>query len=148
MSELFDENLLYNKLKGVLEVKNILLRDLYKKAEIDVDELFSQLISWRDAIKDYVADTHSFLTQAVKENKNILLEGQLGALRDTDHGIYPMVTSSSTLAGYGAVGAGIPPYAIKDIITVVKAYSSCVDCFSLLIKHRKFYEEIQETECL
>ena len=126
VSELFDENLLYNKLKGVLEVKNILLRDLYKKAEIDVDELFSQLISWRDAIKDYVADTHSFLTQAVKENKNILLEGQLGALRDTDHGIYPMVTSSSTLAGYGAVGAGIPPYAIKDIITVVKAYSSCV----------------------
>ena len=126
VSELFDENLLYNKLKGVLEVKNILLRDLYKKAEIDVDELFSQLISWRDAIKDYVADTHSFLTQAEKENKNILLEGQLGALRDTDHGIYPMVTSSSTLAGYGAVGAGIPPYAIKDIITVVKAYSSCV----------------------
>ena len=126
VSELFDEDLLYSKLKGVLEVKNILLRDLYKKPEIDVDELFKQLIGWRDAIKDYVADTHAFLTQAVKEDKNILLEGQLGALRDTDHGIYPMVTSSSTLAGYGAVGAGIPPYAIKDIITVVKAYSSCV----------------------
>ncbi len=63
---------------------------------------------------------------AIKEGKNVLLEGQLGSLKDPDFGIYPMTTSSSTLAGYGAVGAGIPPYEITDIITVVKAYSSAV----------------------
>ncbi len=126
VSELFDEEHLYKKLDGILEVKNIMLRTLYKKPEIDKDELFAKLIGWREEIKDFVADTHSFINKAVKEGKNILLEGQLGALRDTDHGIYPMVTSSSTLAGYGAVGAGIPPYEIKEIIATVKAYSSCV----------------------
>ena len=61
-----------------------------------------------------------------KEGKNILLEGQLGTLKDPDHGIYPMVTSSSTLAAYGAIGAGIPPYEIKQVVTVCKAYSSAV----------------------
>lgn len=74
----------------------------------------------------YVADTFTLLHKAVKEGKTILLEGQLGSLKDPDFGIYPMVTSSSTLAGYGAVGAGVPPYEIREIVTVVKAYSSAV----------------------
>ena len=77
-------------------------------------------------VKPYVADVSLFLHNAIKEGKNILLEGQLGALKDPDHGIYPMVTSSSTLAAYGAIGAGIPAAEIKDVVTVVKAYSSAV----------------------
>lgn len=77
-------------------------------------------------MEPYVCDVSAYLYEAVKEGKNILLEGQLGSLKDPDHGIYPMVTSSSTLAAYGAIGAGIPPYEIKNITTVVKAYSSAV----------------------
>ena len=106
MCELFDEDYAYQKLKGVLEVKNVLLRDLYHKPELSADEVFENLMKQRDAIRPYVGDTFRFLRSALKEGKNILLEGQLGALKDPDYGIYPMVTSSSTLAGYGAVGAG------------------------------------------
>lgn len=77
-------------------------------------------------VAPYVCDVAAYLHQAIKDGKNILLEGQLGSLKDPDFGIYPMVTSSSTLAAYGAIGAGIPPYEIKEIVTVVKAYSSAV----------------------
>ena len=126
MCELFDEDYAYQKLKGVLEVKNVLLRDLYHKPELSADEVFENLMKQRDSIRPYVGDTFRFLRSALKEGKNILLEGQLGALKDPDYGIYPMVTSSSTLAGYGAVGAGLPPYAIRDIVVVCKAYSSAV----------------------
>ena len=126
MCELFDEDYAYQKLKGVLEVKNVLLRDLYHKPELSANEVFENLMKQRDAIRPYVGDTFRFLRSALKEGKNILLEGQLGALKDPDYGIYPMVTSSSTLAGYGAVGAGLPPYAIRDIVVVCKAYSSAV----------------------
>lgn len=126
LCELFDESYAYEKLKGVLDVKNMLITELYKKPALDADELFAQLMQQRDAIAPYVGDTFHFLRDAVKNDKNILLEGQLGALKDPDYGIYPMVTSSSTLAGYGAIGAGLPPYTIKDIVVVVKAYSSAV----------------------
>ena len=126
LCELFDEEYFYEKLKGVLEVKNVLLEQLYHKPALAVDEVFSQMIRLRDAIRPYVGDTFRFLQDARRDGKNILLEGQLGALKDPDYGIYPMVTSSSTLAGYGAIGAGLPPYAIEDIIVVVKAYSSAV----------------------
>ncbi|HHV50607.1 MAG TPA: adenylosuccinate synthase [Clostridiales bacterium] len=124
--ELFDEKTAYEKLKNVLAVKNLLLKQLYNKPVLDADEVFTELLILRDKIAPYVGDVFQFLRKAIKEGKNILLEGQLGALKDPDFGIYPMVTSSSTLAGYGAVGAGIPPYEIKDIIAVVKAYSSAV----------------------
>lgn len=126
ISELYDEAYLREKLESVLAVKNILLEHLYNKPQLSVDELFNQLIEWRDAIDPYVADTVAYLGTAVKEGKTILLEGQLGSLKDPDFGIYPYTTSSSTLAGYGAVGAGLPPYEIKDIIAVTKAYSSAV----------------------
>jgi adenylosuccinate synthase len=126
ISELYDEAYLREKLESVLAVKNILLEHLYNKPQLSVDELFNQLIEWRDAIDPYVADTVAYLGAAVKEGKTILLEGQLGSLKDPDFGIYPYTTSSSTLAGYGAVGAGLPPYEIKDIIAVTKAYSSAV----------------------
>ena len=124
--ELFDEEYLYDKLKRVLEVKNLIIENVYHKPTLDVDEVFKTLLEYRDMIKPYVANTTEFIHNAIKEGKNILLEGQLGSLKDPDHGIYPMVTSSSTLAGYGAVGADIPPYEIKDIAVVTKAYSSAV----------------------
>ena len=126
VSELFDEALLKEKVDRVCEMKNILLEHLYHKPAIDPKELFNTLLEYRDMIRPYVCDVSKFLHDAIKEGKNILLEGQLGSLKDPDHGIYPMVTSSSTLAAYGAIGAGIPPYEIKNITTVVKAYSSAV----------------------
>ena len=126
VSELFDEKALREKLVRVLEIKNALIVHLYKKAPIDVDELFEEVKEYAQIVKPFVADTLTFLYDAIKAGKRILLEGQLGSMKDPDMGIYPMVTSSSTLAGYGAVGAGIPPYEIKDVVTVVKAYSSAV----------------------
>lgn len=124
--DLFYEDELREKLKSVCEVKNLLLEHVYHKPLLDVDELFNTLMEYRDMIKPYVADTGAFIRKAIKEGKNILLEGQLGSLKDPDFGIYPMVTSSSTLAGYGCVGAGIPAHEIKDIVCVTKAYSSAV----------------------
>lgn len=126
LCELFDEQRALDKLRRVLETKNILLEHLYHKPKLDAPALFDTLRRQRDALSPYVGDTFHFLHQAVRENRSILLEGQLGAMKDPDFGIYPMVTSSSTLAGYGAVGAGLPPYAIQDVICVVKAYSSAV----------------------
>lgn len=126
VNELFDEATLEEHLKRVIEIKNVQLRDLYHKPELQYDELLATMHEYRDLIRPYLCDTGKFLQEALKEGKTILLEGQLGTLKDTDHGIYPMVTSSSTLAGYGTVGAGIPPYEIKDIIAVTKAYSSAV----------------------
>ncbi|NLW10894.1 MAG: adenylosuccinate synthetase, partial [Clostridiaceae bacterium] len=123
---LYDDAYMREKLESVLTVKNVILEHLYHKPTLSVDEIFAQLVEWRDAIKPYVADTVSYLYKAVQEVKMILLEGQLGSLKDPDFGIYPFTTSSSTLAGYGAVGAGLPPYEIKDIIAVTKAYSSAV----------------------
>ncbi len=124
--ELFQEEELKEKIKNVLEVKNLILEHIYHKPLIDADELYNTLKEYGEMIKPYVIDSVQFMHDAVKSGKNILLEGQLGSLKDPDFGIYPFTTSSSTLAGYGAVGAGVPPYEIKEIITVVKAYSSAV----------------------
>ena len=126
VSELFDDDLLKEKTERVCEIKNVLLEHLYHKPLLDPKELYDELVSYREMIRPYVCDVSAYLHNAIKEGKRILLEGQLGSLKDPDHGIYPMVTSSSTLAAYGAIGAGIPPYEIKDITTVVKAYSSAV----------------------
>ncbi len=126
VSELFDENLLVEKVESVCRTKNVLLEHLYHKPLIDTKELLATLHEYRDMVAPYVCDVSVYLNQALKEGKTILLEGQLGTLKDPDHGIYPMVTSSSTLAAYGAIGAGLPPYEIKEIVTVCKAYSSAV----------------------
>lgn len=126
VSELFDEETLKEKVARVTEQKNIMLEHMYHKPLINPDELLETLHEYRDIVKLYVCDVSLYLNNAIKEGKTILLEGQLGTLKDPDFGIYPMVTSSSTLASYGAIGAGIPCYEIKDIITVVKAYSSAV----------------------
>ena len=126
VSELFDEDLLKEKVKRITEQKNILLKHLYHKPQINPNELLETLYEYRQMVAPYVADVSLFLHEANRAGKTILLEGQLGTLKDPDHGIYPMVTSSSTLAAFGAIGAGIAPYEIKQIITVCKAYSSAV----------------------
>lgn len=128
VSELFgDKESLYEHIDHVLDLKNVLYTELYHKRPLNRDQVYEKLMEYRDDLAPYVADTTTLLYNAVKEGKTILLEGQLGSLKDPDLGIYPMVTSSSPLAGFGAVGAGgIPPYAIQKIVTVVKAYSSAV----------------------
>ena len=126
VSELFDEAARKEKVTGICEKKNVMLEHLYHKPLLKPEEIFEELMSYKKMLEPYVCDVSLFLWNALKEGKEILLEGQLGSLKDPDHGIYPMVTSSSTLAGYGAVGAGVPPYEIKKIITVCKAYSSAV----------------------
>ena len=126
VSELFEEETLREKVERICEMKNVLLEHLYHKPLLNPDELFETMLEYRKMVEPYVGDVSAFLDQAIKDGKELLLEGQLGTLKDPDHGIYPMVTSSSTLAAYGAVGAGIPPYEIKKVITVVKAYSSAV----------------------
>lgn len=126
VSELFDEALLAEKVERVCQTKNVLLEHLYHKPLIDTAELLNTLYEYRDMVAPYVCDVSAFLDKALKAGKTVLLEGQLGTLKDPDHGIYPMVTSSSTLAAYGAIGAGLPPYEIREIITVCKAYSSAV----------------------
>lgn len=126
VSELFDDEILKNRVNKIVVQKNVLLKYLYKKPELDPEEILSTLREYRDIIAPYVTDVSAYLYKALKEGKNVLLEGQLGSMKDPDHGIYPMVTSSSTLAAYGAIGAGIPPYEIKRICAVTKAYSSAV----------------------
>ncbi len=126
VSELFDDALLAEKVERTVETKNVLLEHLYHKPLIDPKELLATLHEYRDMVAPYVCDVSAYLDQAIRDGKTILLEGQLGTLKDPDHGIYPMVTSSSTLAAYGAIGAGIPPYEIRQIVTVCKAYSSAV----------------------
>ena len=127
VSELFgDMDELKEKCERICTLKNVMLVHLYHKDPLNADEIFNTLMEYKEMVKPFVCDTSAFLHQALKDGKKILLEGQLGSMKDPDHGIYPMVTSSSTLAAYGAIGAGVPPYEIKQIITVCKAYSSAV----------------------
>lgn len=127
VSELFaDESYLRDKIANVCVQKNVLLENLYHKPALDPDKLYEELMEYKEMVAPYVCDVSKYLWDAIRDGKNILLEGQLGSMKDPDHGIYPMVTSSSTLAAYGAIGAGIPPYEIKQIIAVCKAYSSAV----------------------
>ncbi len=126
ISELFDEETLIPKIAQVCETKNVLLEHLYHKPLLDPEQILETLRGYRTMVEPYVCDVSAYLDEAIKEGKVILLEGQLGTLKDPDHGIYPMVTSSSTLAAYGAIGAGVPPYEISRIVAVCKAYSSAV----------------------
>ncbi len=127
VSELFmEESGLKEKIERVILQKNVILEHLYHAPALQAEEIYKELMEYRRMVEPYVCDVSAYLWNAVQDGKNILLEGQLGTLKDPDHGIYPMVTSSSTLAAYGAIGAGIPPYEIQQVITVCKAYSSAV----------------------
>ena len=142
VSEIFDDELIEEKAARVCEQKNVLLEHLYHKPLLKPEDIVKELKEYREMVAPYVCDVSSYLYEAIKEGKNILLEGQLGTLKDPDHGIYPMVTSSSTLAAYGAIGAGIPPYEIKQVITVCKAYSSAVGAGEFVSEI--FFEEADE----
>lgn len=143
VSELFlEEAALKEKIEHVLLQKNTMLEHLYHVPALKAEEIYQELMEYKNMVAPYVCDVSTYLWNAVKEGKRILLEGQLGTLKDPDHGIYPMVTSSSTLAAYGAIGAGIPPYGIKQIITVCKAYSSTVGAGAFVSEI--FGEEAQE----
>jgi adenylosuccinate synthase len=127
LCELYDDEAeLQAKIASVLHLKNLVIDAVYHQPPIDPDELFRTLVEWREWTRPYVCNTLEYLHRALKEGKKIMLEGQLGSLKDPDHGIYPFTTSSHTVAGFATIGAGIPPYAIKEVTTVVKAYSSAV----------------------
>ncbi len=126
VNELFDETLMRARLAKAITQKNVLLQHLYGRPPLSVDEIVAQVAALRDRLAPYVADTTTLLLDAVEAGKTVLVEGQLGTLRDPDHGIYPYPTSSSPLAGFASVGAGVPPWSIGRIIAVTKAYSSCV----------------------
>lgn len=119
-------NSLKSRLKDICEKNNIIFKHLYDAKELNYIELYEELCRNAEIIQNKVCDTSKYLNQAIAENKKILLEGQLGALKDIDHGIYPYVTSASTLAGYASVGAGIPPYKITNVVAITKAYSTAV----------------------
>ncbi len=126
VSELSDLPALRTKVEDICLKKNILLKYLYGHEELSADAVMEELEEYKELLAPYVCDTSLLLEQAVRDGKEILLEGQLGTLKDPDHGIYPMVTSSSTLASFGAIGAGIAAHAIQRVVTVTKAYSSAV----------------------
>ena len=126
VSELFDEEALKEKVVRICETKNVTLEHLYHKPLLKPEDIMNELMEYKKMVEPYVCDVSLYLWNALKEGKQVLLEGQLGTLKDPDHGIYPMVTSSSTLAAYGAIGAGLPPYEIRKVVTVCKAYSSAV----------------------
>jgi adenylosuccinate synthase len=126
VAELYDLERLTSRLESSLAAKNVLLQHLYNQPPIRVEDLLPAILEWAAFLKPFVKDTTTLLNQALREGKKVLVEGQLGSLRDPDHGIYPFTTSSSTLAGFAAVGAGVPPHQISHVLAVVKAYSSCV----------------------
>ncbi|MEG0940754.1 MAG: adenylosuccinate synthase [Oscillospiraceae bacterium] len=126
VNELFDDELVKTRLKNICTIKNTLLEHLYHKPLLNPDELYAEVVKQRELIAPFVGNAALIIRNALKENKNVLLEGQLGTLKDTDFGIYPFVTSSNTIAGYGAVGAGIPPTELSSVVAVTKAYSSAV----------------------
>ena len=124
--QLYDEEILRSRLEIALVKKNVLLSELYHKDKVDLDELVRYLQDIAEKIRPMVCDTTRFLFEADRAGKVILLEGQLGTLRDPDHGIYPYTTSSSPLAAFGCIGAGVSPTSLKKIYAVTKAYSSAV----------------------
>jgi adenylosuccinate synthase len=126
LNEVFDSALVRARLSKSLAQKNVLVEKLYGRQPVSVEEVVAEVEGWRDGIAPYMDDTTTLLLEAVKAGKSILVEGQLGTLRDPDHGIYPYPTSSSPLAGFASVGAGVPPWSITTVVAVTKAYSSCV----------------------
>ncbi len=127
VSEIYDDAYIKNRLTNILTAKNKSIAALYgEDKQINIEEMYEYLIKFRDKLKPYLCNTVKLLNDKIKNNETIILEGQLGTLRDLDNGIYPFTTSSSPLAGFGTVGAGIPPYEIKKIYAITKAYSSCV----------------------
>ena len=134
LNELFDEKVLRERLDKICTLKNVLFEHLYHKPTLDPNELYDQLMVWRDQVGPYMANTQKVVSDALQEGKTVLLEGQLGSMRDPDFGIYPFTTSSHTLAGFGCVGVGVSPTQIKQITAVSKAYSSAVGAGAFVVR--------------
>ncbi|OUN08240.1 adenylosuccinate synthase [Flavonifractor sp. An92] len=126
VADLYNEERLKEQLDHICTLKNVLLEHLYHKPLLDPNALFEELMGYRDALKPYVGDAVTFVHKALAEGKQVLLEGQLGSMKDPNLGICPMTTSSHTLAGFGTVGGAVPPTSIRDVVVVTKAYSSSV----------------------
>ena len=125
MGDLLRPDFLRQRLESLLPRKNRTLRD-FEVEEVDLEDLMTQAAHWREAIGHRIVDTLPRLREAVKSGQQVLLEGQLGVMRDLDWGIYPYVTSSNPTAAAAAVGAGIPAAHITDVVGVVKCYSTAV----------------------
>ena len=124
--DLFYPDELKEKLASVCEVKNLLLKYVYHKPLLDVDELFNTLMEYKDMIEPYVADTGAFIRQAIKDGKEVLFEGAQGTLLDLDMGTYPYVTSSHPVSGGCCIGSGVGPTAIDEIVGICKSYTTRV----------------------
>ena len=126
MGELADRDALKARLADILEWKNLFIVNGYHHDPIDLDEMMDWIDTYAMPFKDYVCDTTDYLSEAIEDNKSLLFEAQLGALRDIDYGIYPYTSGSSTIAAYAPIGAGIPEARLDNIIGIMKAYSTCV----------------------
>ncbi len=126
MGELLHPEYLANRLKGILEWKNLTISGVYGAEPDDFDEVYNWVMEYGKKLAPYICDTTEFLSKAERDGKNIMFEAQLGALRDIDFGIYPYTSSSYSIAGYACIGAGIPGSHVDRTIGIVKAYSTCV----------------------
>ncbi len=126
MGDLLDPAALEKKLPGIIEWKNLTLAGGYGAPEVEVSAMLAWLKRFGDPLLPHISDTGAYLEQAADAGKNIIFEAQLGSLRDIDFGIYPYTSSSSTIAAYAPIGAGIPGRRLDEVIGITKAYSSCV----------------------
>ncbi len=126
VQDLYDESILRKKVEGSLASKNQTLVKVYNRRAVDVEQIVSELLSYADKLKPYLANTSLLLHEALERGDNVLLEGGQGTLLDVDHGTYPFVTSSNPTAGGAATGSGIGPTKITRVIGIVKAYTTRV----------------------
>ncbi len=127
MGDLFEpREVLYEHVKNILDYKNLTISKVYDAQPNTIDAIMMWLSEYGDALKPYICDVGEYLGNAAREGKNIMFEAQLGALRDIDFGIYPYTSSSSTIAAYAPIGAGIPGRKLDYTLGIMKAYSSCV----------------------
>jgi adenylosuccinate synthase len=126
MADLLDKQYLTERIHTILDKKNRIIKLVYGGEVVSDSDMVNYAYDYGQKLKQYICDIMPVVQNTLKEDKKILLEGQLGVMRDLDWGIYPFTTSSNPLPGFASVGAGIPPNRINDILGVVKAYSSSV----------------------
>jgi len=126
IQDLFDENILRQKVEGALHQKNHLLVKIYNRRAIAVDEIVDDLLSYTERLRPMVADTGLLLNQALDAGKTVVFEGGQATMLDVDHGTYPFVTSSNSTAGGAATGSGVGPNRLTRVIGIVKAYTTRV----------------------
>ena len=126
LGDLLDPGYIDERIDAIVEWKNITVRDGYRAPAVESEAMKKWLDEFGSPLKEFITDTTAYLSGAVKEGKSIMFEAQLGALRDIDFGIYPFTSSSSTIASYAPIGAGVPFVSLTETVGIMKAYSSCV----------------------